>query len=120
MYKFIGPSFGEDTGRGGMLAAMHHGFHLRFGHGNNLHWYEVVLLPLAFVVVYPDRTLRLCFPKADKIYQLVLFELTTIGLLVAGTALLRKRYSDLEWWMPVALVAFCVLVRVILFCINLI
>lgn len=88
--------------------------HFRFGHGHNVHWYEFVLLPLAVIAVYPDKTLRWLFPKADKIYQLVLLELAAIGLLVAGNVLLMQRFPGLVWWMPLALVLFCLVVRVVL------
>lgn len=88
--------------------------HLRFGHIQNIHWYELVLLPLALLVVYPDRVLSWLFPKAASIYQLALFELAAIGLLVVGTVLLMRTFPDLVWWMPLALVIFCLVLRVIL------
>ena len=101
-----------------MFALIHRGVGIKLGHAHNLHWYEVVLLPLAFVIVYPDRTLRLWFSNANRIYQFLLLELIAVGGLIAGTLLLRRTYPDLEWWMPISLVLFCVLVRVVLFCIN--
>jgi hypothetical protein len=88
--------------------------HIRFGHGHNFHWSELVLLPLAVLVVYPDRVLRWLFPKARGVYQLALFELVAIGLLVVGTDLLMRAFPDLVWWMPLALVIFCLVLRVVL------
>ena len=44
-----------------MLAFIHAHTDLRFGHGFNLHWYEIVLLPLAWMVVYPDKVWGGCF-----------------------------------------------------------
>ena len=88
--------------------------HLRFGHGWNIHWYELVLLPLAVLVIYPDLALRWLVPKAASIYQLALFELAAIGLLAVGTVLLMRTFADFVWWMPLALILFCLVLRVIL------
>ena len=57
-----------------MLALIHAHTHLRFGHGFSLRWYEIVLLPLAWMVVYPDKVLGWLFPNASKVYQIVLLE----------------------------------------------
>jgi hypothetical protein len=98
-----------------MLATQYiRAMHLRFGHGQNIHWYELVLLPLAASIIYPDRVLRWLFPKAASIFQLVLFELAAIGLLVVGTVLLMRSFADFVWWVPLALVLFCLVLRVVL------
>jgi len=97
------------------LLHAHHGIRLRLGQGHNIHWHEIVLLPLAFVVVYPDRTLRWLFPNANSLYQVLFLELMAIGGIIAGTLFLRRLYPDFVWWLPLALVIFCILVRAVLF-----
>ena len=97
-----------------MLALIHAHTHLRFGHGFSLRWYEIVLLPLAWMVVYPDKVLGWLFPNASKVYQIVLLELATIGLLTVGTILLTRTFADMIWWTPLALVLFCSILRLIL------
>ena len=92
--------------------------HFSFGHGQNFHWYELVLLPLAVLIVYPDRVLRRLFSKAASIYQLALFEFVAISLLAVGTILLMRIFDDFVWWMPLALVLFCFLLRVVLLLID--
>ncbi len=79
-----------------------------------VHWYEFVLLPLAAIVAYPDKVLHWLFPGADKLYQLVLLELVAIGFTAIGSALLMRSFPDFVWWTPLALVLFCVVVRVVL------
>jgi hypothetical protein len=96
----------------------YHPFHFRIGHGHNLHWYEFILLPLAIMAVYPDKVLSWLFPKADRIYQLVVLELAVISLLIVGTICLQRMFADFVWWTPLALVFFCSIVRVILFVID--
>lgn len=91
--------------------------HLRGMGGHwNIHWYELVLFPVAALVVFPDKFLLWLAQRRQRTYgwwQFAVFEMVAIGALVVGDLFLMRNHADLVWWDPIALVAFCTALRVV-------
>jgi hypothetical protein len=66
-----------------------------------LHWYDLIIVGLAIVVVYPDQTLLWIGWKSRHVFcwwHVIVFEVLAIGLMIVAMELLMSSYSTLDWW----------------------
>jgi inner membrane protein involved in colicin E2 resistance len=74
------------------------------------HWYDFIIVGLAFAIVYPDKILNWISERTGKTYgwkHLIWLEVIAIGLLMPS-------YPNLEWWYPLMVTAALGLVRAIM------
>ncbi|MBN9690472.1 MAG: hypothetical protein J0M24_09540 [Verrucomicrobia bacterium] len=81
-----------------------------------LEWYEVLLLGLAAVVVYPDKVLEWIGEWTGwslGFRHLIYLEMVALGLIVLAMSLLMPAYPQLAWWKPILMIGFLGVVRLI-------
>ena len=65
------------------------------------HWYDLILLCLAGMIIYPDKVLIWLGAQRGRPFarwQVILVEPIAIGLLVVTMLLLMPIYPRLDWW----------------------
>jgi hypothetical protein len=86
---------------------------MRFGRGR-WHWYDIIIVGLAAVIVYPDRLLDWIGERTGRAFgwwHVVLLEVVAASLMFLSMALLMPVYPRLEWWYPVLFVGVLGLLR---------
>lgn len=79
-----------------------------------IHWYDIIVLPLAAAIVYPDVVLDWLSEMTGKIlgwWHLLAVELAAIGLMIVAMVLLMPVYPKLDWWYPLLMVGLIAAVR---------
>ena len=92
---------------------------MRFGRGR--HWYDLVIVALAAVIVYPDKVLDWIGERTGRFFgwrHVVLVELIAVALMFATMALLMPAYPRLQWWDPLLFVGVLGLLRAIMWCVT--
>jgi hypothetical protein len=93
---------------------------MRFGRGR-WHWYDIIIVGLAAVIVYPDKIMEWlseCTGWKLGWLQLILIEVVAIVLMVIAMALLMPAYPKLEWWYPMLFVGLLIAFRAVSWLIN--
>ncbi|MBL9174536.1 MAG: hypothetical protein JNL10_13450 [Verrucomicrobiales bacterium] len=89
---------------------------MRFGSGH-WHWYDIIILGLAAVIVHPDRVLDWIGERSGRAFgwqHVALLEAVAMVLMSVAMALLMPAYPQLQWWHPLLLVGMLGLFRGIL------
>jgi hypothetical protein len=66
-----------------------------------LDWYDLIILGLAILIVYPDQILLWMGKKSRHVFHgwhVILFEVVAVVLMIVSMVLLRSIYAKLEWW----------------------
>ena len=93
---------------------------MRFGRGR-WHWYDIILVGLAAIIVYPDKVLEWLSERTGRELgwlHLILIEVVAIGLTVIAMVLLMPAYPKLEWWYPILFVGMLALFRIVIWFIK--
>jgi hypothetical protein len=72
---------------------------MRFG----WHWYDIIIVGLAAVLVYPDRARVWIGERAGKMlsrWHVVLLEVVAVAMMILAMSLLMPAYPRLQWWDP--------------------
>lgn len=80
------------------------------------HWYNLIFLGLAFVIVFPREVLEWIGDRTNRIYGLrhvVLLEVVAVSLMVGMTKLLMPMYPQLHWWQPLVFIGALGVLRAI-------
>jgi len=86
---------------------------MRFGRGR-WHWYDIIIVGLAAVIVYPDKVLDWIGERTGRVFgwrHVVLIEVVAVALMVVSMALLMPAYPRLDWWYPLLFVGMLALLR---------
>ena len=76
---------------------------MRFGR-SRWNWYDIVLIGLAAVIVYPDKVLDWLAERVGRElgwFHLILIEVVAAALMTITMVLLMPVYPNLAWWYPV-------------------
>jgi hypothetical protein len=87
---------------------------MRFGRRGTLHWYDAIIIPLALVIVYPDKVLDWIAEHTSLTsnwLHLVALEVLAGGALVTVMSLLIPHYPRLNWWYPLLFIAMAAMIR---------
>lgn len=93
---------------------------MRFGRGR-WHWYDILLVGLAAMIVYPDKVLEWLGERTGRELgwlHLILIEFVAIGLMVIAMILLMPVYARLEWWYPIIFVGLLTVLRTVMWSIK--
>lgn len=83
------------------------------------HWYDLILVPMAVAIVYPDRVVEWLSETSGKIMGIrSLIAVEVVGLLGMFLAMeiLMPNYPHLHWWYPVMMVGMLGFVRLGVWC----
>jgi inner membrane protein involved in colicin E2 resistance len=86
---------------------------MRFGRGR-WHWYDIIIVGLAAVIVYPDKVLDWIGEHTGRVFgwrHVVLVEAVAITLMFVAMALLMPAYPRLQWWHPLVFIGILALFR---------
>ena len=86
---------------------------MRFGRGR-WHWYDIIIVGLAAVIVYPDRALDWIGERTGRAFDwrhVVLIEVVAIVVMFIVMALLMPAYPRLQWWYPLLSVGTLAVLR---------
>lgn len=89
---------------------------MRFGRGR-WHWYDIIIVGLAAVIVYPDKVLDWIGERTGRVFgwrHVLLLEMIAVSLMVVSMALLMPAYPQLGWFHPLLFIGALTLCRVIL------
>ena len=78
------------------------------------HWYEIVILAMAWVIVFPDKLLNFISQHTNRSFDsrhLLILEVPVLVLMVIFMTLIMPVYPSLQWWFPVFLVAVLAMIR---------
>ena len=84
---------------------------MRFGRGR-WHWYDIIIVGLAAVIVYPDRMLDWIGERTGRAFDWR--HVVLVEVLVAAMSLLMPAYPRLEWWYPLVFVGILAVFRSIM------
>ena len=77
----------------------------RFGGSRRpIHWHDVAFVPLAAIVVYPDRVLDWIGARTGRHFtwvHVVLLIVVTLLVMVALDLFLLRICPRFDWWMPI-------------------
>ncbi len=93
---------------------------MRIGRGR-WHWYDLIIVALAAVIVYPDRVLDWIGERTGRAFgwrHVVLVEVVAVALTFVVMALLMPAYPRLQWWYPLLFAGILGLFRGIKWCIT--
>ena len=85
-----------------------------FGSGHSLHFYNVVLFPLAFAAVHPDRVAEWIaerFGEPCNWLHAIGAEILILALTVLAMCWLMPSYPKLEWWLPLLYIGLLAVFR---------
>ena len=92
---------------------------MRLGRGR-WNWYDVIIVALAVVIVYPDKVLDWIGERTGYAFDwrhILVLEGITVGLMMAAMALLMPMYPRLHWWEPLLFTGFFALLRFFMWCV---
>jgi hypothetical protein len=90
---------------------------LAFARRGRLHWYDLILMPLAAVAIFPDKFLDWVGARTGWCFEswhLLIVEAVVVAALVVATALLMPSNPGLHWWYPFVLIAVVGIARVLM------
>jgi hypothetical protein len=80
-----------------------------------LHWYDIILVGIAAIMVYPDKVLDWVSDRTGRRMNwlhLFLLELVGVVLMAAAMSWLMQLYPRLHWWHPIVVVGAVAIIRI--------